>query len=181
MLTNTIRGLWILVCTALVPIHVLAQSENLYTKMTVEQLAEHWLQLNCGIDDEPLVVRAIKLRSKELAPVFRRSLETGPSAKTIDEVEQAAAQRAERRQAVLEDAPEMTGLSPEDLKRAQARNRDAYVQRSRNNFIVAYRGQALSGLHLVDPDGTKSTLEQLSSDNTSPLQGTARALLGRTE
>ena len=106
MFTNMIRTLVVLICTGLMPMSVLAQSDNLYTKMTTQQLAEHWLQLNCGTDDEPLVVRAIKLRSNELAPVFRRSLETGPSTKSIDQVEQAATQRAERRQAVLEDASE---------------------------------------------------------------------------
>ena len=181
MFTKTIGAFLILTWTGFLSTSALAESEDLYVNMTSTQLAEHWLQLNCGIDDEPLVVRAIKQRSEELAPVFRSSLQTGPSAESIAEVEREAAQRFERRQAVLEEASEVTGLSPEDLEGVREQKVDAYVQRSRDDFIVAYRGQALMGLQLVDPDGTRGMLEQLSSDSASPLQGTARALLRGAE
>lgn len=176
--TRACLAVWLsLTCAALLSPRALAQAENVYLNLPTAELAEVWLQRTCGVDDEPLVRLAIAARAAELAPVFRRAVVSGPGADDIARIEEAAARRFEARESVLRDAPELTGLAAEALEGARAQTREDFVERSRDSYVVGYRTQALIGVRIADPQGSRGMLEELAKDSDSPLQGTARTLL----
>lgn len=93
------------------------------------QVAFHWLQLTCGLDDEPKLAARLRANGAAVEPILLRAYREGPSAEVMKEFTASARRRYAARQATLE-AGEI-GLSREDLAAAREVGRVSRAFRER--------------------------------------------------
>jgi hypothetical protein len=139
-------------------------------------LVTTWLMLNCGLGTEPTLERRLRAMGQILEPAFLEALMQGPSEPLLREAERSAAERFQRRQALLQGDVDV-GLSEEALASARRVERDEFVDRQIRNFVARYKSQAAAGLGLVDGPRARRALEELAADERSELQSAARQAL----
>lgn len=139
-------------------------------------LAQTWLLNNCGIDDLSVLVAELRDRAAELEPLFLDAVRAGPP----DDLTRSVADAAQRRfSAGLRELAEgeSFGLSDDDRAALKTRDPEAYVERVRANFDIAYRSQAVLGLGIVGSEETRAFLQEMAADDESRLQSSARRAL----
>jgi hypothetical protein len=141
-----------------------------------QELVATWLMMNCGLGAEPALEGRLRTMGQTLEPAFLEALMQGPSGSLLREAERSAAERFERRQALLQGDVDL-GLNEEALDSARAVERDEFVSRQITDFVTRYKSQAVAGLGLVDGPRARSALEELAADDSSELQSVARQAL----
>jgi hypothetical protein len=111
------------------------------------QAVFHWLQLTCGLGDEPKLEARLKANRQIAEPILLRAYREGPSSEVMKEFTEAARSRYTTRKATLE-AGEI-GLERDDLAAAQEVDEEAFLARARADFESRYRSQAKLGLGLI--------------------------------
>lgn len=139
-----------------------------------------WLMSNCVVGEEGQLEAELRRFAEEAEPLFLQALEAGPDPALIEELERAADRRYEKRQGLLKEA-EGLGLSESDLEAAREITRNEFVERAREDFIIRYRSQAVSGLGIVDGQRAREALGRLAEDEASPLQSSAQQALDRLQ
>lgn len=75
------------------------------------------------------------------------------------------------------ESGETFGLSEEDLEIAKGITMEDFINQEKEDFILRYKSQALSGLGLVGDQNARELLQKISLDAESPLQVTAQQAL----
>ena len=144
--------------------------------MTKPDLVNYWLHNNCQTDEVILIQTEFSNFATEIEPLLIRSYQDGPPADEIKETENAAAERYEQIQNSLK-LNETFGLSKEDIESLQKQNAQDYVSAQKNNFVVAYRSQALLGLAYTGSDQAVAILKKEIENKDSSLTYTAQNAL----
>lgn len=162
------------------PISPGASQETVQLPQEARDFAFQWLLLTCGTEETPKLVAELTQWGTSLEPFFLAELERGPSEELIAEVEKSAAERYEARQKLLESDTDI-GLTDEELELAARMGREEFVERAKRDFIARYRSQAVAALGHVGTERAQKELARLAADESSPLQGSAQAALGKLE
>lgn len=153
-----------------VPTTARAQTEETNT------LVETWLLKNCDAGEELKLQNEILGKGAQLEPAFLEAYNNGPDQKLVSEVESAAGSNYDKRVQMLESG-ETFGLSEEDLEIAKGITMEDFINQEKEDFILRYKSQALSGLGLVGDQNARELLQKISLDAESPLQVTAQQAL----
>ncbi len=164
---------WVVVATALLATNP-APAQQLSPE--AQELVATWLMTNCGLGTEPALEGRLRAMGESLESAFLEALTQGPSESLLREAERSAAERFQRRQALLQGDVDL-GLSEEALDNARRVERDEFVNRQITDFIARYKSQAVAGLGLVDGPRARRALEELAADDRSELQSAARQAL----
>ena len=135
-----------------------------------------WLLTDCEVGDEGKIEAILAKYKPALEPFFLKELKNGPSGEQIAAVEKESVEQYAERQAPIKDG---NGLSTPDLADAAAMTQTQYVTQEREDFIVRYKSQAITGLGIVGGPKAIAALELLAKDGSSPLQGSALHSLDR--
>lgn len=160
----------------LTPVGVKAQQAAL----TVDEIAQTWLVLNCGLSPTLVTEEVLATRAEELEPLFLEALREGPSPELTEEARRAAEGRFKARLRVLENS-ESLGLSLENRRRAEELGREEYLQRQLADLEIRYRAQAVAGLGIVGGPESARVLSELAQNEESPLQAAAQEALRKLE
>jgi hypothetical protein len=166
-------AVWIVVATASLATNS-APAQQLSAE--AQELVATWLMTNCGVGTEPALEGRLRAMGESLEPAFLEALTQGPSESLLREAEQSAAERFQRRQALLQGDVEL-GLSEKALDSARRVERNEFVDRQVTDFIARFKSQAVAGLGLVDGPRARRALEELAADERSELQSAARRAL----
>jgi len=71
------------------------------------------------------------------------------------------------------------GLSPHDIEAARDVTPEQYMSKEKDDFIIRYKSQAIVGLGLVGGKKAEEVSTQISPDEESPLQISAKQALKR--
>ena len=158
-----------------------AQDTTVQLPQEARDFALQWLLLTCGTEEaEPGLVTELMEWGPRLEPFFLAELERGPGEELVSEVAQAAAERYQARQKLLESETEI-GLTDEELERAANVGRDEFVERAKSDFAERYRSQAVAALGYVGTELAQKELARLAADEASPLQSSAQMALEKVE
>jgi hypothetical protein len=146
----------------------------------VRELADSWLMQNCDVGEERQLENELKQLTTQLESVFIQAFREGPDENLLKELEDVAVKRFEYRREMLETG-EGLGLSEDDLRVARDQDRAQHLDRQREDFVMRYRSQALSGLGIVGGEKAREILQGIVDDEDSPLQGSARLALEKLQ
>jgi len=139
-------------------------------------LVETWLLKNCDAGEELKLQNEILGKGAHLEPAFLEAYNNGPDQKLVSEVESAAGSNYDKRAQMLESG-ETFGLSEEYLEIAKGITMEDFINQEKEDFILRYKSQALSGLVLVGDQNARELLQKISLEAESPLQVTAQQAL----
>jgi hypothetical protein len=166
-------AVWIVVAAVFLAIKP-APAQQL--SVEAQELVGTWLMMNCGLGAEPAFEGRLRTLGEALEPAFLEALAQGPGDDLLREVERSAADRFQRRQALLQGDVDL-GLSEEALESARRVEQEQFVNRQVTDFVARYRSQAVAGLGVVDGPRARRALEELAADDRSELQSVARQAL----
>ena len=174
LLINSLIFISSILLAGLLTIHAYAQQPS------VEQsaLVQTWLLKNCGLTDKVVLETEIIRIGSQLEPAFLEALKNGPDSDLLSEFERMAAINFEQRQKLLSNGADL-GLSPQDIEAARDVTPEQYMSKEKDDFITRYKSQAIVGLGLVGGKKAEEVLTQISLDEESPLQSSAKQALKR--
>lgn len=141
-------------------------------------VVERWLLRNCVVGEKGIPEAELKQAGGRAEPWLIEAFHQGPDAEKLRLNREAATQRYERLQAFLQRDPD-PGLDKDDAVRLQAVTREQYVRQAEDNFALAYKAAALTGLGVVGGEAGKRLLDSVAADPKSPLHATAQIALAR--
>ena len=135
-----------------------------------------WMARTCLVGEDNHLEDRLLLDRAEVERFFLDVLKNGPDPKIVSDVEAAANHRFLERQRLLATGSYL-GLSDADIQAARSLTRDEYLAQQRDDFVIRYKAQAVTGLGLLGGPAARAALEAIAADARSPLNGNAAAAL----
>jgi hypothetical protein len=138
--------------------------------------ATTWLLRDCDVDASTDLEAVLRKYNTQLEPLFLTALRDGPDARLLQALEVGAARRFLVRQEALKTGAGL-GLSDKELAEARSLTREQYIEQQKQDFVLRYKSQAISGLGIVSGTNGKSALQAIANDAAAPLYGSAKIAL----
>jgi len=159
---------------------IIASGQVSYDKLSATEVLQVWLRSNCDAGENNSLPERIKALATEIEPMFINAFREGPSTEEISKVQNISNKQYETMQNAIKSGEDF-GLKKEEVDIARSQSLPAFLENEKNNFLLAYRSQALMGLSITGGDAGKNILRQVSSDEKAPLNSTAKYALKKME
>ena len=159
---------------------ILVSSQVSYDKLNAAEVSQVWLRNNCDVGENNSLHERIKALALEVEPMFIMAFREGPSSEDISKVQNLSRKQYETIQNGIKSG-ENFGLKKEDVDIARSQSLPAFLENEKNNFLLAFRSQALMGLSITAGEAGKNILQQVASDEKSPLTPTAKYAIKKME
>ncbi len=142
----------------------------------VQTVFSDWMNKNCGTTEGfKKIISSMLQYADALEPMFIRSFDAGPDGNLIRSFDAGSSTRYSQMQAYIKSPDNI--LPPAETEVYKNQSLEAYMKFERDNYILAYKANALAGLGILKKERGLDLLKRLSKDVGSVYQPYAKLAL----
>ena len=144
----------------------------------VQTVFSDWMNKNCGTTEGfKKIISSMLQYADALEPMFIRTFDAGPDGILIRSFDAGSSTRYSQMQAYIKSPDNI--LPPAETQVYKNQSLEAYMKFERDNYILAYKANALAGLGILKKQRGLELLKRLSNDAGSVYQPYAKLALER--